>query len=93
MKYLLLTGLSLSGFSLAQLLAFVAASYSQARFGAVLLLIAIAVCIAIVGLANWVGLQIKGNKSGFILGFAPAIAVGLLFVVAVACGLYIGLYQ
>ena len=91
MKVLFYSGLGLSGFSLIQLLSFVGVAYPQARMGAFLLLLAIAGCIFILGLANWIGVHTKGiamGRSSIAIGFAPAIAIGILFLVAIGCGIY-----
>lgn len=94
MKILFYCGLGLTGFSLVQLLAFVGVAYPQAFLGATLILALIATAILIVGLANWIGVHTKGitmGRSSIAIGFAPAIALGLIFVVAIACGVYVAI--
>ena len=94
MKTLFYSGLTFTSFSLVQLLSFAAASYPKLTHGCVLLLLGVGTCIFLTGFSNWVGLynrSFRHDKAILWAGFAPAIVLGGLFFVAIACGAYTAL--
>ncbi len=91
MNILFYIGLGFTSFALVQFLSFLGTAYPGTRGGVFLLLLFIASGIAVAGLVNWSGLKLKGYYHETVVGFMPAIALGALFLIAVICGVYIGI--
>ena len=91
MNTLFYIGLGFTAFALIQFLSFTGTAFPGTRGGVVLLLLLIAGAIAAAGLINWSGLKLKGFHVDSLLDFVPSIVLGLLFLIAVICGIYIGI--
>ena len=93
MKFLFYSSLTATGFSLFQLLGYIATAYPNVRGGAILFILLGAIAILVLGFANWCGLQNQGNSyyndsTQLWTGFAPAIALGALAVLALIFGIH-----
>lgn len=91
MKTLFYASLTATGFGLFQLLGFIATAYPITRSGAILFIILGQIAILILGFANWCGLKNENywNDSASIwTGFAPAIALGAVAIVAIIFGIH-----
>lgn len=87
-----LVGLGFLGYSISQYLGFLAAGYPKLSFGAIIVMVGIAVAILTVGYENWLGIQLRGLHRGFLgvlIGFAPSFVFGAVFLLAITAGVYV----
>jgi hypothetical protein len=92
MKTLFWGGMLLTGYSLFQLFGYIAAAFPIARGGALLILVLGFIGILVTGYENWCKRYDQGysyiDQWQMVLGFAPAIALGTIAIIAVVCGVY-----
>lgn len=92
MRSLFLSGLAFTSFSVVMLLSFVGASYPSTKVGVNLILLVVFLLIIAGGINDAIKLYLEGyssfNRDSLLIAFAPAFVVGIIFLVAIACGYY-----